>query len=346
MKLTTSERATINSFYSTKSMRNTTRLRAQQPKLFAKITAEIPSRKGHLPRSVLFELANPKLAGGCCETCGGSTPFENYVVWGYGRFCGLKCSAIGSVDTKRKVSQERYGVDNISQLASIKQKKTATCLANHGVLHPQQSAEVRAKSVASNLANHGVENGGQSRVGKKNRETTMLARFGSKNAMGNRDLVAKAARNGGKARSSLRDFDYNGTTMQVQGYEPKFLAYLRDVLQVPAEDVWVDNLPLIAYQVGSEKHTHLPDIWFTSASGTEWLVEVKSYYTLGLWSDNHRGVQVQKAKAEYALKAGYNYALVIFDHKLPGMLVYQNEAAATIKKRQLEKDFMQRFYSE
>ena len=51
----------------------------------------------------------------------------------------------------------RYGVDNISQIPDVKQKKINTCNQNFGCDYPMQSEEVLKKSKESMINNYGVE---------------------------------------------------------------------------------------------------------------------------------------------------------------------------------------------
>lgn len=51
----------------------------------------------------------------------------------------------------------RYGVENISQLSDIKDKKQQTCLEHYGVRWPGQSDEVKDKIKQTNIERYGVE---------------------------------------------------------------------------------------------------------------------------------------------------------------------------------------------
>lgn len=68
---------------------------------------------------------------------------------GYNKFCSAKCRNTNPELVKQKVSayvktvKEKYGVDNISQLKSIKDKKSKTMLTNYGVEYNSQRPEIR-----------------------------------------------------------------------------------------------------------------------------------------------------------------------------------------------------------
>jgi hypothetical protein len=52
----------------------------------------------------------------------------------------------------------KYGVENVSQLKEIKDKKVETCLKNFGVEHPMQSSIVMEKSKKALIELYGVDN--------------------------------------------------------------------------------------------------------------------------------------------------------------------------------------------
>jgi len=113
-----------------------------------------------------------------CDSCGSdrSVPFLDYLKYGYKlpaytcRKCKLKSNLIDkygvenvfqldSVKTKiAETNLSRYGVENVSGLDSTKKKRVATNLQKRGVEWPQQSTVVRSKTIDTNLSRHGVEN--------------------------------------------------------------------------------------------------------------------------------------------------------------------------------------------
>jgi hypothetical protein len=69
---------------------------------------------------------------------------------------GFRCKPcsrkFGAVKSKATL-QEMYGVDNVSQLAEVKQKKRETCMTSLGVENPMQNQEVKTKGLAVKRAN-------------------------------------------------------------------------------------------------------------------------------------------------------------------------------------------------
>src|SRR5574343_378130 len=68
--------------------------------------------------------------------------------------CSQKCSRFKNKNT----IIEKYGVDNISKLDFVKQKKVDTCLKNHSVEYPQMSSDIFKKSKETKLEKYGNEN--------------------------------------------------------------------------------------------------------------------------------------------------------------------------------------------
>ena len=83
------------------------------------------------------------------------------------------------VDKMKLVMIERYGVDNISKLDSIKDKKKETYFENFGTYYPMQSEVVKEKSRKKCLENYGVEYPAQSELIKDKIKKTCLERYGA-----------------------------------------------------------------------------------------------------------------------------------------------------------------------
>lgn len=110
--------------------------------------------------------------------CNNPKKFYTYTK-GYANYCSLKCSNSCSVKKDKNVTtlQERYNVDNISQLEKIKLKKKSTkkqnfgdenfnnrkqaeetCLQKYGVNHQFKSVVVKNKTKKTNIQRYGVDN--------------------------------------------------------------------------------------------------------------------------------------------------------------------------------------------
>lgn len=76
---------------------------------------------------------------------------------------------------------EKYGVENISQLNEIKEKKKNTARKNFGVDNPFQSEEIKTKIKYTNIEKYGTENFMQSELGKEKLKKSMKKKYGVDN---------------------------------------------------------------------------------------------------------------------------------------------------------------------
>ena len=81
----------------------------------------------------------------------------------------------------KKNNLEKYGVENVSQLQEIKERKKETCLKNYGVEFPAQSLEIQEKTKETNLEKYGVENVSQSPEIQEKIKETNLEKYGVEN---------------------------------------------------------------------------------------------------------------------------------------------------------------------
>lgn len=86
-------------------------------------------------------------------------------------------------ELRKRTNLEKYGVENISQLNSIKEKKEQTCLKNYGVKNPAQSKEVYNKIKETCLERYGVESSNSTETKKQKIRNTLLDRYGIDNVM-------------------------------------------------------------------------------------------------------------------------------------------------------------------
>ena len=114
-----------------------------------------------------------------CKVSGKYTKLENFNI-GYRKYCSSKCcnSDPDKIISTRNNIINKYGVENISQLETIKYKKKKTCLKNYGVENPSQSLEIQNKIKQTNIERYGVEYAQQCDIIKNKFETTMIERYG------------------------------------------------------------------------------------------------------------------------------------------------------------------------
>lgn len=109
-----------------------------------------------------------------CRYCGKEAEFKSFSL-GYKDICDSKeCKHKHRIETVKKTNLEKYGVENVSQLESIKKKKTETVFAHYGVCDYLNSEH--------NKHNMYDENGVQkawSKEAKEKRKKTLLERYGT-----------------------------------------------------------------------------------------------------------------------------------------------------------------------
>lgn len=108
-----------------------------------------------------------------CNNCP-STYFPTTDKW----CCSLNAKQCPANKLKaRQTVKEKYGVDNISQLAPIKQQKKDTCLENYGVTNPLKSTELKEKRNNTNIEKYGVKNPSQNIEINAKRNNTFLKKY-------------------------------------------------------------------------------------------------------------------------------------------------------------------------
>lgn len=110
--------------------------------------------------------------------------------------CSKVCAA-GIIDWEKREEKsratlrEKYGVDNASQIESVKRKKSETTLRNYGVTNPSQSAEVQSRKVQTNLERYGHENHMQSPESYKRYQDSLMESHGVTNVFQRQDVKEK-----------------------------------------------------------------------------------------------------------------------------------------------------------
>jgi len=127
-----------------------------------------------------------------CKKCGKPLKFSNFSR-PYNTWCSNKCSSsdkeilkqsktkrmnkYGNYNNYEKIKEtnlKKYGVENVSQIEDIKEKKKQTTLNNFGVKYPMQSKVVRKKLRKNNIEKYGVDNVSQLEEIKDKKKQTML----------------------------------------------------------------------------------------------------------------------------------------------------------------------------
>lgn len=109
-----------------------------------------------------------------CQYCDKEAEFKSFSL-GYKDICDSKgCKHKHRIETVTKTNLEKYGVENVSQLESIKKKKTVSVFAHYGVYDYLNSEQNKHNMYDEN----GVQKA-QSKEAKEKRKKTLLERYGT-----------------------------------------------------------------------------------------------------------------------------------------------------------------------
>lgn len=109
-----------------------------------------------------------------CRYCGKEAEFKSFSL-GYKDICDSKeCKHKHRIETVKKTNLEKYGVENVSQLESIKKRKIETVFKHYGVCDYLNSEQNKHNMYDEN----GVQKA-QSEEAKEKRKKTLLERYGT-----------------------------------------------------------------------------------------------------------------------------------------------------------------------
>lgn len=148
------------------------------------ITKEVKVFKKIIPIEELSFYSHKKVKVKC-DNCGieKEVKYNSYCLSTDNNTTLYYCNSKECINKKRNiVIQEKYGVNNVSQLESVKIKKIETCLENFGVEHPTQSNEVKDKIKKVNNDKFGKDWITQSEEFKEKSKMTNLERYGTEYA--------------------------------------------------------------------------------------------------------------------------------------------------------------------
>ena len=127
-----------------------------------------------------------------CDYCGElyETRYADYYETTYGFTAKCACKACAA-DKHRDMIIKKYGVDNVSQLDEVKEKKMETVFKHYGVYNPRQSLEVQQTVENTNVQKYGVACTLQNEGIKEKSRKTCIERYGYENPMQSDSVVNK-----------------------------------------------------------------------------------------------------------------------------------------------------------
>lgn len=127
-----------------------------------------------------------------CDYCGKeiyNVKYNTYnrVIKNTGSYVCENCASL----KRKNTTLERYGVENICYLESVKQKKIETNIKKYGVSNPTKSKEIQEKTKQTNLYKYGVENPMQNKKVKEKMKKTNLQKYGCEYVVNSNDIKEK-----------------------------------------------------------------------------------------------------------------------------------------------------------
>jgi len=178
----------------------------------------------------------------------------------------------------KKNNQKKYGVDNVFQLESVKEKSKDSIMNKFGVENPSQSDEIKIK-----------------------KEETCLKHFGVKSQ--NQDPIIH------EKQQKYRWKDYtmpSGAVVKIQGYENFALDILLETYN--EDELVIDRkmIPKVWYDKpdSKNKHQYTTDIFIPKENK---FIEVKSPYTYEKYLD------INLMKKQASIDAGFTFEFMILD---------------------------------
>lgn len=201
----------------------------------------------------------------------------------HGMFCSRKCSSASGL--YKEAVKRKYGVSNVSQLPWVKEKKKQTNLKNSGVTHNWKLRD--------------------NKEFQKRLKLIMIERYGEDNASKVPSLRSKQR----KGRFDSKNYIFpSGKTIQVQGYEYKFLdeyfstGGLEENIFHGEEEI-VNQIGQVVYEHLGKQRKYYPDFYLKRENK---IIEVKSTYTYSNWED------VNQLKKQACELMGLNFEFKIY----------------------------------
>jgi len=163
-----------------------------------------------------------------CDNCGKEkqVKYQSYNIMTKNNTTEYYCNNKECINKKRQLAlQEKYGIDNIFQLETIKDKIKETNLELYGVENPQQNKEIKNKTENTNLERYGVKNPFQSELIKEKMKITNLKNYGFNYPSQNGVFYQKKLKNGAKI-NYIDHLYYQGS------YEKEFILKYKDKLKI------------------------------------------------------------------------------------------------------------------
>jgi len=218
--------------------------------------------------------------------------------------CSEKCQENRWNQEKVKNTvKEKYGVDNVFQLDSVKYKAKQTMIRIYGVEHAVLSPQIQEKIKETNIKRYGVEFPQNLKIFKDKQKSTMLLKYNVTHYSKTKKFRELASLNMCKYNENIYHNHkikiYKDTKIYYQSlYEYHFLEYCEKMNLLK----YVDNSPRFKYLETHIKY-HIPDFKFKD----KYIIEIKSSY----WLNRQGGVELINLKKSSVEREGYEYIFLL-----------------------------------
>jgi hypothetical protein len=202
-------------------------------------------------------------------------------------YVGYECR----IHLLRKTCLDKYGVDNVSKIESIKEKRVKTCLNKYGTKNPHQNKEVIKKTEETNIKKYGFKNVFQ------NEKIKSKIKDGYKNKF-NVDYPSQVPEIHEKIFKSLYKLkQYNETSLYYQGsYEKDFLDKYYNLLPN------IERGQSIKYRYNNKNRIYHSDFYIKEYN---LIIEIKNSYLF------NRDKNIIEEKEKAVIKNGFNFIIII-----------------------------------
>lgn len=146
-----------------------------------------------------------------------------------------KCWRAKQQEFSRDSLKSKYGVDNVSKIPEVHQKKIDTCRRNHGVDFPMQATTVQAKNEEACLKRYGRRNVFAGSQGTALAKQGMLSKFGREN-------IFQGAEGAAISREGLLRKHGCTNSMVIPGVPDKVRATMLERYGVPNAQLLPENI--------------------------------------------------------------------------------------------------------
>jgi len=221
------------------------------------------------------------------------------------KYCSHKCQPnYWNQDKVKRTVNNKYSVDNVFQIQTIKDKIVKTNMAKYGVKYHQELPDFNDKLKIANINRYGVEVPQQLPEFVEKKKNSLLIKYGVEHYSKTNVFKEIASKNMCRYNENVNTNHkiryYNNTEIYYQSmHEYRFLEYCEknNLLQ------YVDNAPTFKYLDSSIGKWHLPDFKFKNS----FIIEIKSSY----WFKRQGGFEKLNAKKESVEYAGYQYIFIL-----------------------------------